>query len=278
MTLPNFLGIGAQKAGSSWLELQLRGHPDIYLPPWRKEVHFFDGNYDRGIEWYEKFFSDATSSDEYLAIGEITPKYIYDPEVPARIQKHIPNCKFIAILRNSVDRAYSQYGEVVLNRMETASFAEALEKYPDFFERGLYSEQIKRYYKYFPVENFLILLLERVKSQPEIVLRQVADFLSVDFDKFDLSLVKDRPNKFFLPRFRRARAWARCIMSFLYDRNLDWLVYIAKVPGLHNRIFGNLGSLPPMDPEIRAELIKRYEPDIVALEELLGEDLSSWRA
>ncbi len=277
MTLPNFLVIGTQKAGTSWLDRQLRYHPGIYLPTKRKEIHFFDQYYHRGVDWYQDFFpSPKHLSAKYQAIGEITPKYIFDPDVPGRIHEHIPDCKLISILRNPVERAYSHYGDRVRNNAEKRDFNSVLNKYPNIFARGLYSEQLERYLRYFPRENMLVLIFERLISNPKHALHQIAEFLCVDASMFNNDLASQRVNPFSQPRFPRARAMARNAQAFCRDNNLDWIVNTSKVIGIR-RLFGNLGPLPLLDTDTRTSLIAKYESDIASLEELLGEDLSTWR-
>ena len=73
MALPNFLVVGAQRAGTTWLDAILRQHPEIYLPVKRKEIHFFDKNFSKGETWYSGFFPDDSAASDYKAIGEITP-------------------------------------------------------------------------------------------------------------------------------------------------------------------------------------------------------------
>jgi len=275
MTLPNFLGIGAQRAGSSWLDKQLRSHPKVYIPARRKEVHFFDRYYDRGLEWYQEFFPSAERASQYRAIGEITPMYIYHPDMPARIQKHMPDCKFIAILRNPADRAYSHYNLMVRGINEQRSFDKILKEYPKVYARGLYSEQLERYLRYFPRKNMLVLIFEHIKSDSESVLHQIAEFLSIDASKFKNDLVEKKVNVSSLPRFPRARAMAIRFRGFLWRKDLDWVVNVFRAMGARH-LFGNRGSMPPMSPDMRATLLAKYEPDIASLEELLKKDLSLW--
>ena len=112
----------ANRSGSTWLDSLLRRHPRVYLPTQRKELHFFDRHYRRGTGWYEACFPTAEEAAAYDQIGEITPMYIYDPEVPARIEQLLPDCRFLIILRNPADRAYSQYTSMVHHFGETRSF------------------------------------------------------------------------------------------------------------------------------------------------------------
>ena len=94
MKLPNFIICGTQKGGTSALYYFLKEHPEIYLSP-KKEVHYFDLNYQKGLKWYEKHFKGASS--KYKAIGEASPLYMYLEEVPERIHKTLPDAKLIFI-------------------------------------------------------------------------------------------------------------------------------------------------------------------------------------
>jgi len=192
MTLPNFLGIGAQRAGTTWLHAQLRSHPAIYLPTRRKELHFFDRYYDRGAAWYKSCFPPSMEDSPYRWFGEITPMYLFDPRVPARIKEHLPRCLFVVILRNPSDRAYSQYGHHVQNMGENRSFEDFLEQEEEVFARGLYCRQLKRYLALFPVDNFLVLIFEEVMKDPAEALSRIADFLDLDVEGFDQRLLGNK--------------------------------------------------------------------------------------
>ena len=122
MSLPTFLVIGAQRAGTSLLHQILLGHPEVYVPRERKEVHYFDRYFERGVAWYEGYFPAADAARSYRAIGEITPDYLATEEAPARIHALLPACRLIAILRNPVDRAYSWYQHARRSRNERRDF------------------------------------------------------------------------------------------------------------------------------------------------------------
>jgi Sulfotransferase domain len=276
VTLPNFLGIGTMRSGTTWLDVQLRSHPAIYLPARRKEVHFFDEYYHRGLGWYQQFFPPAHEAPQYKAIGEITPQYIYNPEAPCHIRACIPDCKLIAILRNPVERAYSEYGLRVRNRAVQQPFSSFLEQERGAYERGFYTQQLERYLRYFPRHHMLVLIFERVTHEPQHALTQVAEFLQVAPDLFNQHTMHQRIGVSYRPRLPRARAIAKYYARWLRRRDMDWLPNLAKALGIL-RMFGNRGAFPPMEAGIRAALLKSYEPDIAALEKLLGEDLSLWR-
>lgn len=273
--LPSFLGIGAMRCGTTWIDSILRSHPDIYLPEKRKEIHFFDLYYEKGIDWYRDFFPSSESSN--LQIGEITPAYLYFPEIPLKIKTAIPDCRFIVILRNPADRAYSHYGFWVKNFAEQRPFSEVLEREPEIINKGFYYQQIQRYLEYFPQENFLFLIFEETINNPQLALKQLADFLDVDCEKFDRSTVSQKKNASASVRFPRARALACNFRDFLRRQDLDWLWNLASSSGI-KQVFETTGKpLPPLDRETKEMLYRRYSSDIENLEKLLQKDLSSWR-
>jgi len=128
--LPNFLIVGAQKAGTSSMVIYLSEHPDVSVP--LNEIHFFDidERYKKGLKWYEKHFKKWNGQK---AIGEKTPIYMYLEKVPARIAKDLPNIKLIFMLRNPTDRAWSNYWMRVRKGREFLSFREVLDKQTFYF-------------------------------------------------------------------------------------------------------------------------------------------------
>jgi hypothetical protein len=276
MTRPGFLVVGAQRAGTTWLDGHLRAHPDVYLPERRKELHYFDANYDRGPDWYASFFPPPAEAAGFRAIGEITPKYLYDAVVPARIRRDLPECRLIAILRNPVDRAYSQYALAVRDDGERGSFDDFIARNPDALERGFYARQLARYFDLFPRERFLVLLFERVIRDPDPALARIASFLGVDATAFPEAASDMKVNASYRPRHPRLRAAVRKAGEFLRAHGLDWCVNVAKDLGVPH-MFGNRGPLPPLDEETRRRLADLYDEDVEALERMLDEDLSRWR-
>ena len=101
--LPEFLGLGTQKGGTTTLHRLLEQHPDVYLPAC-KEVHFFDLNYDAGEGWYRNHFTDAKP---HQTCGEITPFYLFHPDVPGRIHNLLPKARMVVLLRDPVERTIS---------------------------------------------------------------------------------------------------------------------------------------------------------------------------
>ena len=133
--LPDFLLIGAMRSGTSYLHYLLTKHPSI-APAFTKEILFFsdcDGNYDKGISWYRAHFPVKTKKEYAEKLlkrnfmpGEASPVYIYHPAVPQRILDVIPKTKLVLVLRNPIDRAYSQYNKACKLGNETLPFDQAM--------------------------------------------------------------------------------------------------------------------------------------------------------
>jgi hypothetical protein len=188
--LPDFVIIGTQRGGTTSLYRYLTEHPDVGSAL-RKEVHFFDRHYEKGINWYLAHFPVR---GEAPVVGEASPNYLFHPDVPERARQAMPHARFIVLLRNPVDRAYSQYQMRVRRGIETLSFEDAIEKEPERLSRsddpasqswrqysyiklGLYVHQLKRWMSVFPREQLLIIKSEDFYREPERTLHQVLEYL-----------------------------------------------------------------------------------------------------
>ena len=216
--LPNFLIIGAARSGTTSLYEYLSKHPSI-IPGIGKEVYFFDKQFSKGINWYKSFFPTKLSMSRTqnklqskCLTGEATPRYLHYPHAPKRIFSMLPNVKLIVLLRNPIDRAYSHYQMEVDSGHEKLSFEDAIsneeekitndmkkmESDENFYSvnfyrksyttRGIYVTQLERWFKYFPIEQFMILKSEDLYSNPSKIYKQVLDFL--DLPKHELNSFK----------------------------------------------------------------------------------------
>ncbi len=202
--LVNFLIIGAQKAGTSALAKFISQHPEVYMGT-RKEVHFFNHpdkfqhlSREQMIELYHSNFPDPGNSTN---IGEATPAYMFLPFVPKLIFNYNQNMKIICILRNPIERAWSQYVMEKNRGFEKKKFwrsifAENIKYLNDrnnftlvnkndpvrrfcYLERGLYSQQINRWMNYFPKSNILILKTQDLLADHAATMLRVYGFLNI---------------------------------------------------------------------------------------------------
>jgi hypothetical protein len=177
---PNLIILGAQKCGSTSLRFYLSQHPDIYMK--KEEIHFFKTYWNRGVDWYLDLFKDR----EEKYIGEKTPNYLYQPETPKRIKEVCPDVKFIILLRNPVNRAYSSYWfwrlhgyiHMIINSFEDLVFSKNTD-WRQIKAFGEYIVYIKNYLQYFPKDRFLFIKTEDFHTNRQEVLNQVCDFLQL---------------------------------------------------------------------------------------------------
>ena len=296
MTLPNFLLIGAQKAGTTALSHYLTQHPQIYMSS-IKEPGFFDFENEppsfKGPGDLALYTSVVTTLDDYsklfdqvsneIAIGEATTWYLYSKKAPERIKHYLPDAKLIAILRNPIDRAYSGFMHAIRDERETLEFAEALaiedQRIADNWEylwryrkMGFYSEQLERYFANFSRDQIRVYLHEDLCENPQGLLQDIFDFLGVDQDH--LPEVFTRLNI-------SGRKKSKLVDELLKDTNLIKQIAKPLLPSklrqqLANRV-RTLNSVKNECPiKIRLELLETYKEDIIKVQELIGRDLSRW--
>jgi hypothetical protein len=276
MSLPTFLGIGVPRGGTTWLHTLLASHPNIYMPSRRKEVRFFDRHFDRGIEWYEAFFVAAGGSEQYRAIGEISPQYLYCEECPERIASALPEVRLLVTLRHPVDRAYSQYGFGVQRRNFRGSFEEFLASRPKALEMGFYSRYLAHYLRCFDRRQILPLVFEEVFGHVDDARARIADFLDVRVDGFDSSTPTARVNASTVPTFPGASGLAVTVGRRLRRWGLEGVVDFGRRHGIQ-RAIATGHALPALDEATRADLSLKYEDEFDELERTLDLDLSLWR-
>jgi hypothetical protein len=199
---PNYLIIGAAKCGTSSLYRYLNQHPEI-KPALTKEVRFFDKYYDRGINRYRVSFPFKDLLRRKYVTGESTPRYLDHPHAPKRIKAVIPNARFIVLLRNPIDRAYSMYNMRVRTRRENLSFDEAIKQekkrtegefqkmeldenyysrpyfHHAYLDRGIYVDKLQRWMTIFPKEQFLIIKSEDLFKNTSETYNKVLKFLGL---------------------------------------------------------------------------------------------------
>jgi hypothetical protein len=277
MSLPNFLVIGARRAGTSLLHHKiLAAHPDVYVPMQRKETHYFDLHYERGVEWYQSYFPSDEAARRFRAIGEVTPDYLASEQAPGRIHQLLPECRLIAILRNPVEQAWSDYRYRRRSRNEGRDFRSFLDD-PAALGSGLYHHHLARYLALFRRDALLVLIYEELVQDPRRELGRLTAFLNVPLIWSDPAvLLEERVNPGDAPRFRRAYALSRRAGAMLAGQDLNWPVRLAKRLGVR-RWFGRAASEPSMSAAERKHLADFYRDDVRRLAALLRRDLDLWQ-
>ena len=288
--LPNFLIIGAEKAATTWLARCLAEHPSVFVPP-EKEIFFFSSRFSRGRGWYASHFRDWSGEPR---VGEATPVYLGHPDAPERIRATLGEIDLIVSLRHPVDRAYSAYWHNLRQgRLSPGSdFTRCLEA--DALEirsRGEYLPHLLRYLRLFPRERLLVLLYDDIQDEPAQALRRCLEFLHVDPD-FRPSTLDMRLNEggadltAATGPVRRLRSALRSGFLWARRRNLIPRDLERRLVAGADQAARRAAALAPrtrqyesLAPTLRAELLDRYYwVEIDRLEELLGVDLSPWRA
>ncbi len=267
-----FIGIGPQKTGTSWLHEVLGQHPQLCLPKATKELEFFDRYYTADLQQYMAYFSHCRAGQR---CGEITPGYFDTAEAPARIAQHFPEARILISLRHPVHRTRSLFLHHLRKGRVSSDFDQAVLQIPRIIDSGKYREHLSRWYAHFPEEHISITLLEDIIQQPETVLQKVLSFLSVDTDYMP-EVIHEKVNKAGLPRYAWLARYAARAVDSLKARKLHGLVEFGKALGL-KKVYGGAESMPSLSEQQSLKLLSLYEPDICHVEKLLGRTLDGWR-
>ncbi len=241
-----FIIVGSQKSGTSALNYYLMQHPDIALGM-RKELHFFDNEkiFKRNNPSYKLLHKQILNIPSSKISGECTPIYMYWTPAMKRIWEYNPKIKIIAILRNPVKRAFSQWNMSRAHGQMPYSFEEYLDKESELarkflpsqsmayssIDRGFYSEQLRRIFAFFKKENVLILKYEYFRENQLESLHTILKFLGLDAN---------------LLRFQ--------------EEQINMSSYESEIPGKAERL-----------------LLEIYKNEIQEVERMLGWDCDDWK-
>lgn len=286
MAKPTFLIVGAQKAGTTSLYSAIRQHPHIGRAR-KKELHFFDRFYHRGMKWYQKQFHVEA---QHAQVGESTPVYMYDGVVRSRIASDLPHIKILVILRDPVARAYSHFWHSRrFDQESAATFEEALAAEPlrlqeireqvqqpdaDGFEgwtyqkvrpsywwsytdRGRYVDQLEDLERLFGRDRILVLTLEETKQDPEHQISAALEHIGIDpalHRNYELPR-RNTYSKISREESRRLREEGKSIPSEATE-----------------------GSYPPIQPGTREKLMDEFADYDLRLKKWLGRDTLPWRS
>lgn len=268
LPLPNFLYIGPDKAGSSWLREALAVYPEVFLTP-AKDLYFFDRYYDRGIQWYRSQFREAESG--HAVVGEVCPDYLASADAPERIASCLPHVKMMVTLREPSARAFSSYLYMRKHGEGPPTFREALMSCPDLIEHGRYATQLRRYLDCFDRQAIYIALFDDLQADAQAFLDGITDWLGVKRLALHDGVLEAR-----LPA-SRARITP---LAFAVRRSADWVRRhdgaelvgrVKRSPVVQRTLYKPLvGDRPAMSATDRAWVRDRLAPEVDALERDLG--------
>ena len=282
--LPEFLVIGAYKSGSTAIQEALRAHPQVFLPAKGPSFFAFDGApaIDRPLppgtvrDWdaYRALFAPAPPD---TVRGEVSPEYLANPWACGRIRARVPEARLVAVLRNPVERAFSDYLMYVRDGDERLDFAAALDEQEErrragsptgyYLETGYYGRQLRPYFDAFPRGQIQVHLFEDFAADPDSVLEPIFAFVGVDPA---LGTTPERAvNVSGVPRNALVGAAVRGgkRMAPLLPEAVRRRAKTALVRGLDR---------PDLEPELRARLVEVYREDVAELERLLERPLGHW--
>lgn len=298
---PNFFVIGAAKAGTSSLWNYLNQHPEIFMSP-KKEPGFFAPEWpgNPSEEKYLSLFKGAHPA--HRRVGEASTMYLSCPGTAQRIQEYskkhgVENLKFIAMLRNPLDRAYSLYNWQVQEGYEYAStFEKALEyeearKEMDFpnskltggykynylyYHSGLYSSQLQEYFDLFGKENVMVLIFEEFIQTPADTLKEIFAFMGLEEKDYQPDLTIQNPSyDIYSPRLQFMLR--RLNQTLVESPPMRWFIRSKKYRDFLISLGLKKNQKPPkLSTEVRQKLLQKNMAEIRRLETLLGKDLSIW--
>jgi len=253
MPLPTIVIAGAQKSGTTSLAAAMRKHRQIAMSA-RKELHFFDRYFDRGIDWYADQFHPRKDQTQ---IAEATPSYLYEREARQRMLAILPEAKIVVILRNPVERAYSHYWHTRRRDLEDLSFEEALALEPTRIASAALEDRIR--YSYVDRGHYVDQLLELVDAHDRALLH----VMLLDDLKADQAGALEGMFRFCEVDPSRAHTMEEQWRN--RPRAVD--------PELGKKVSA---EYPPMDPGTRAWLLGVFAESNNRLGEWLGRDLTAW--
>lgn len=276
--LPNFIVIGAGKAGTTSLYQYLRSHPQIFMPQVKEPGFFSDQpKWEKGIDWYKGLFRRQHGAD---AIGEASTNYTkhpHYPDVPERISKVVPDARLVYIVRDPIERMRSHYMFRVVYEWEKDPIDTALESVPLYLDTSRYAHQIEQYLQWFPLEQLLIIKTEDLHRDRQAVTRRLYGFLGVDpnwnppnIQKHFNTSVDKRVSRFPLLRretLRRIPGYQR-VSPYIPD----------SLKGTLTRPLTTTFDVKHgiVSPELRSRLEDRLREDVARLRAYIGDDFDGW--
>jgi|tagenome__1003787_1003787.scaffolds.fasta_scaffold20958127_3 hypothetical protein len=270
-----FAYIGTSKAGSTWLFNALAGHPEVCLGS-NKGLYYFDQHFDRGRQWYLDHFRAA---GDHTAVGEISHSYLSSPEAPARIAEFNPDMRLLVCLREPVDRAFSDYLDLVKNGQFDGPFTAALEKFPRLLDRGRYATHLQRYLDLFPRQQLHVSLFDDLRTDPQAYADEVFAFLGIQGLELPPADLKSRMPAG-TPRNPSVATAAKSMSKLAKQAGLRRLRSRVKRSVMVRQALYRpyREDRPTIDPAVAAELRLGFADEVLRLDSLLGRPVAAtWR-
>ena len=274
--LPNFLIIGAMKAGTTSLHAYLADHPQVHMAP-TKELHFFveSLNWSRGVDWYERQFEGAGDA---IAVGEASPSYsgaTYYPGVPQRIAAVLPDVRLVYVVRHPVERMRSMYLHQLAIGEERRPAVEAFADDEPYLNTSRYRWQLDRYLEHFDRDRLLVVTAEALRDDRAATLHRVFSFLGVEEDYRPAGLDVERHRT----EHKRVPTRAGAVVQRLpVPRTLTRAAPASLRRWVRSQTMRPITASPlaEIPADLYAECCRRLRDDVAGLRELLDEDFDGW--
>jgi hypothetical protein len=294
---PNFFIIGAPKCGTTAMSEYIRSHPNVFMSV-PKEPRFF--SFDIGPSDYKSLADYLTLFDgadaSHSVVGEATPSYLRSKVAVPAIRALFEESKLLVMLRNPVELVYALHAErrrcgselvadfecawdMEITRKSTASTDNNLPEGSRYLTAGKLGEQVKRVLSVFPRDQVCFILFDDFVSNPRSEYLRLLDFLGIPDDgRLDFPRINEG-TQFKSPRLAQFQIWLRLRLA-PYWKTFKRLTGIRRIGIMRaiNRVNIEARSRPPLRPEFRRQVSEVFNEDIRLLEDLLGRDLSAWRA
>ncbi|MEM9905384.1 MAG: sulfotransferase [Cyanobacteria bacterium P01_D01_bin.44] len=309
ITLPDFMIVGAMKAGTSTIHQMLTQHPEVFIPD--PEIHFFDiddifehpdffaftegewitPDIDRDPErfwhWYASFFDKAQAGQ---LIGEDSTVYLASEKAIKRIALQKKEIKLIVLLRHPTARTYSQYLHLLRTGRATCTFEAMLQTQPHaLLKRSLYSEQIKMLFRHLPADTVKIVIFEEFLNDKDKTLARICNFLGLDYQRLPAGTTAIHANKTSTPKHFELHLLRNRIlggeMRAMYDQHLpmsasdrgqgqEWVM--RAVNKIYRWVNPSTEQKPaPMNSKTKQFLDTFFQKELSELDALLHKDVTS---
>lgn len=279
----NTFVVGAGKAGTSWLQECFSEHPEIFVST-IKEHNYFSAYHKGPIEKYLQKFK---GSEDFKIVSDISPTYMTMKGTAQRLFSYNPEANIIFLLRNPVERAYSDYCMLLKGgSVSKEVYKEILNKNSAFHSRlfytGVYIEHIKNYLNYFPRKNIQIFFYDDLKNDAEQFIKTIFKGLQVDHGFVPEIINKKVHTAKFLPKNQGlyntgVKIFRNTYNAFPFLRSSLTLLRKNGVADMVNKM-NNGGGYPKLATNEKKVLLDSYMESIVELENFTGRDLSSWKS
>jgi len=293
--LPSFLIAGASKSGTTSLYSYIRQHPEIYMP-YLKEIKYFSriknvGKYHKGIEWYKKYFKKAEELSDNVKCGEASVIYFDEPGTAELIKGTLPDVKLIFVLREPIQRAYSNYWQ------DRESGRKVKENFYDMIKSiewdnihrfrnnpylpenrvwayiwvSSYQKHLRRYFNLFERENILILLFQEIVNIDESIFKKIFNFLEVDDEFIPENIEKKNRSGTYKSKILQRILNSDLKEKFPIVNKTTYSIY-QKLKSLNRKNF----DYPPIDKDSAKILVNYFADKLHKIEALTERDLSHW--